>query len=648
MHKGGDVFHVFVEGAGEGTLYLFTADGAWDPKQGQRYSAEIQLLDPEARMLTGNEDWTAPLAYDNTDPADPDRHLRKGKGTSSSEANPTPKCVVVGPSTFDWQGDRAPDTPLVETIVYEVSVAGFTGHPNAPVKWRGTYKGFVEMIPHLVELGVTAVELLPVMAWYRPTPFTNPKTGESLGNVWGYNTLAFGAPDEGLATRFREQNDEFKLLVRELHRAGIEVFLDIVFNHSPESHEYGPTISLRGLDNKSYFLLLPGALEKYANYSGCGNTVSCNHPKVRKLILKVLRHWVEEYHVDGFRFDLAAIFGIDSDLSVKPDAPVLKEIAADPVLSRVKLIAEAWSLGVYLMGKFPPPFSEWNGRFRDTVRAFVRGEAGQVAILATSLAGSQDWFGSGTERRISVNFVTAHDGFSLMDLVSYDFKHNEANGEENRDGESHNRSWNCGWEGDLSQAPLTEDEKRRIDLLRRKQVKNFLTLLLSSRGVPMIVYGDEMGRTNYGNNNPYCQLDLNQLDWKLLAQYPDLYRFAKKMIAFRKRHYVGGRGHKPVFRPFSWHGVKPHQPDFAEWARFIAVELGQFPEEQGVDRDQSIYIATNGYWESIPVELPEGNWHLVVDTSKPAGEDIVDDEGATAVGAGYTVAPRSTIILVKR
>lgn len=671
-HKTGDVFHVFVEGLGDRTLYNITADGAYEPTAGKRYNAGLQLIDPEARMVTGTRNWVAPFGYDNSNPKDPSRHLRKGPKATTC----TPKCVALADSEFDWDGDTAPDTPLVETVVYEVSIAGFTGHKNSPVtKFRGTYLGFIQMIPHLKRLGVTAVELLPIMSWYRKTQFKNPTTGEELENAWGYMTIAFGAPDEGLATIPGAEVDEFKQLVRALHKAGIEVILDIVFNHSPESHEYGPTLSLRGLDNKTYYLLVPGQLDKYfredgqvpLNYSGCGNTLNCNEPNVRALILRVLRRWVQEFHVDGFRFDLAAVFGIDCDLSVKADAPVLQEIASDPVLAGVKLIAEPWSVGVYLMGQFKEPWSEWNGRYRDTVRAFVRGEAGQVSMLATSLAGSQDWFGDGTgnatgngagnatgdgtgsgaNRRVSVNFVTAHDGFSLWDLVSYDHKHNVANGENGNDGESHNRSWNCGYEGDLTNAPLSDDEKKRIDALRRKQVKNFLTLLMVSRGVPMIVYGDEMGRTNGGNNNPWCQPELNNLDWNLLEQNPDLFRFACMMIDFRRKHFLGGRGHNPVFRPFIWHGTKPNQPDFSDNTRFMAVELGQFAAD-GVDPDQSVYIATNGYWEAIKVELPQGNWHRIVDTNLASGKDIVSDETATALGGEYVLQPRSTIVLVRK
>lgn len=642
MNQTGSVFHVFVEGLKAGAFYLFEADGAYEPLKGDRYHAGIQLIDPEARMVSGTKDWVAQTAFDNNDKTDANRHLT----AAVVEKTATPKCVVVD-STFDWEDDSAPNTPLVETVVYEVSVAGMTGHKSSPAKFRGTYLGFIDAIPHLVKLGVTAVELLPIMTWYRKTQFVNPKTGEKLENAWGYNTIGLGSPDEGLATVRGAECVELKRLIKALHDAGIEVILDIVPNHSPEADEHGPTISLRGLDNKTYFLLIPGQLDKYLNYSGCGNTLNCNDPAVRTLILDVLRRWVVEYHVDGFRFDLAAVLGINCDLSVSADAPVLKEIGEDPVLRNVKLIAEPWSVGVYLMGQFKAPWSEWHGGYRDNVRAFWRGEAGQVATMGASLTGSQDRFGDGKNRRMPFNFVTAHDGFSLMDLVSYDEKHNEANGEEGRDGESHNRSWNCGYEGDLESAPIPDDEKRKIDALRRKQIKNFLVTLMVSRGVPMIVYGDEMGRSNGGNNNPWCQLLLNLLNWALLEKNADLFRFCCMMIGFRKRHYLGGRGHNPVFRPTTWHGVTPNQPDWSEHARFIAMELGQFDHE-GVDKDQPVYTAQNAYWEPITVKLPEGDWYRIVDTNLPSGEDIVEDEAAILVKGEYVVQPRSSVVLMRK
>lgn len=641
---GGKIWHVFVKGLSDKTLYLFRAEGTYDPAKGDRYNGELFLLDPYAHMVTGPSDWEANVAFDNSNPEDPNRHLVVGTGGNT---NVMPKCVALAPSTFDWQGDKSPNTPMAETVVYEVSVAGFTGNHNSGVSYPGTYLGFVEKMSHIKDVGFTGVEFMPIAQWYRKTSFINPKTGRGNKNAWGYNTIVFGAPDEGLASRPGEQSNEFKLVVRELHKIDLEVYLDKVFNHSAENHEVGGTFSFRGLDNKTYYMLVPDNLALYKNYSGCGNTVNVNNPVVRKLILDCLRWWVTEFHVDGFRFDLAAIFGIKEDFTVSADSPVLREMAACPILSRIKLFPEPWALGVYLMGQFRAPMCEWNGRFRDDVREFVKSDAGMVSKLATAVSGSQDRFGSdGT--RLPVNFVTVHDGFSLMDLVSYNGKHNEANGEENRDGESHNRSWNCGHEGsDLTNAPLSDDEKRVIDALRRKQIKNFLTLLLVSRGVPLILYGDEMGRTNLGNNNPYCQVELNQLDWELVTKNPDLLRYTRMMVAFRKAHCLGGRGHNPVFRNIVWHGAKPLSANWQEWSRLLAWELEPFKVE-GESADQAVYVATNAHWEPTQIELPEGNWYRIVDTSLASGQDIVADDEAQQVGGSLTLQPRSTIVLVRK
>ena len=624
MNRTGDHWHLFVETLKAGAFYLFSAEGPSDPEAGHRFDDRVALLDPEARMVSGATDQDAPF--------------RKESPTAP------PKCVVVGKDDFDWQDDRKPNHPLVESIIYEAHLRGFTAHKNSPViKHKGTYLGFIEMIPHLKKLGVTAVELLPIMEWYRHTPFINPQNGQKNTNDWGYDTLAYKAPDEALATRHLGQVYEFKLLVRELHKAGIEVILDIVLNHSAESDAKGPTINFRGLDNKVYYLLVPGKPEEYANFTGCGNTVNCNHPVVRKMILSVLRHWVEEFHVDGFRFDLAAVFGIDVDTSVKPNTPLLLEIVADPLLRKVKLIAEPWAIGAYLMGRFPAPFAEWSDRFRDTVRSFVRAEPNLVRELSKVVGGSVDVFGEDGER-LPVNFVTAHDGFSLLDLVSYESKHNLANGEENRDGSSHNRSWNCGFEGDVANSDMSEEQKQAIIRLRKKQIKNFFTLLMVSRGAPMILFGDEMGRTNGGNNNTWNQKELNELDWSLLEENEDIFRFVRMMIALRKRHQLGGRGHEPEFRPVVFHGIKPNEPDFSDGTRFLAWELQPFGQDDG----QYVYCAANAYWEPVEVELPAGEWLSVVDTCRNSGSDIVDECDAQVVSGSVSVEARSQRVFIRR
>lgn len=619
MHKTDDIFHLFVSGLTGGAYYLFTVSGPNEAESGHRFDESVALLDPYCKLLTGATAWHAPANIDDT-----------------SEQGIIPKCVVVGENQFDWQGDERPKTPLCESVIYEVHLRGFTGHDSSPVlEKRGTYRAFIEQIPYLKELGITAVEFLPMMEWYRPTEFVNPETGAANTNDWGYDTLSYMAPDEALASSSENQVDEFKLLVRELHKAGIEVILDIVLNHTAESDETGPSISFRGLDNKSYYLLKPEDPAQYTNFTGCGNTVNCNHPKVTQLILDVLRYWVTEYHIDGFRFDLCAVFGIDTDLSVKPDTPVLKAISTCPILSEVKLIAEPWAIGAYLMGRFPAPFAEWSDRYRDTVRSFVRGEAGFVSDLARVVSGSTDMFG---DSRLPINFVTAHDGFSMMDLVSYDNKRNEANGEENRDGSSYNRSWNCGYEGALENSGLAPGEIERIEKLRRQQIKNFFVLLMVSRGVPMMLYGDEMGRTNFGNNNTWNQAELNSLDWGLLEQNPDLHDFVRELIAFRKQHKLGGRFHETAqFRPITMHGVEPNKPDHSDGTRFLAWELGSFEDGSG----EVVYCATNGYWEAITVSLPAGDWEVAFDTSKVKKSSRVES-------GSITIEPRSTLVLTRK
>ncbi|MCA9817067.1 MAG: glycogen-debranching protein [Cyanobacteria bacterium HKST-UBA01] len=622
MHRSGSVYHLHVDGLDDGALYLFSLDGPSSPYQGERYDKGVMLFDPYARMLTGTTGWVAP---------------------SLETSDVVAKCVVVKEGQFDWEDDRKPNTPLVESIVYEVHLRGFTAHSSSPVtSKRGSYKAFAEMIPYLTELGVTAVELMPIMEWYRPTRFVNPFTGKANKNDWGYDTLAFMAPDEGLASVRGKQNQEFKALVRALHKAGIEVILDIVVNHSAESDATGPTISFRGLDNKVYYLLLPDNKAEYANFTGCGNTVNVNHPEVRKLLLKVFRTWVEEYHVDGFRFDLGAVLGIDTDLVCKPDAPLLKEIVADPILSKVKLIAEPWAIGAYLMGRFPAPFAEWSDRFRDTVRGFVRAEAGMVKEMMAVISGSTDMFGAAGEK-LPVNFFTAHDGFTAMDLVSYEQKRNLANGENNRDGSDHNRSWNCGYEGDLVSSGLSDEDKSNIERLRKRQIKNFYTLAMLSRGVPMILFGDEMGRSNKGNNNSWNQEELNDLDWSLLESNGDLRDFVSAMIGFRKAHKLGGKGHNPVFRPVHWHGTKPNSPDASDGARFLSFELKPFEGEAG----QAVYCAANAYWEPLEVTLPDGEWSRIVDTSADAGEDLVKEQQAEVVSGAVVIQARSTLVFLK-
>jgi isoamylase len=667
-NRTGDVWHIFVEGLPNRTLYNYRADGPYTPhKDGTRFNANKTLLDPYAPAVTGDFYWLGgdALGYDNTDPEDPDRHLRPSKVDNVEGAA---RCVAYK-SDFDWQGDRHPDIRIEESIIYEVSVRGFTRHFSAETDFGGTFRGFVEKIAHLKALGVTAVELLPIFEFDRfDGPFRDPLTGERLANAWGYNTVAFFAPESHYSYfgKLGEQVDEFKLLVRELHKHNIEVILDVVFNHTREGNHYGPSISFKGLDNNIYYFLNEKP-EYYNDWTGCGNTLNCNHPVVRRFILDCLRYWVREFHVDGFRFDLAAVFAIDVDQQEKGKTPIIAEIEADPVLSRIKLIAEPWSIRQYRLGSFSDRrWAEWNGKFRDTVRRFVKGDAGVAGELASRVAGSYDLFMPSPDAERSpfhsINFVTCHDGFTLNDLVSYNEKHNERNGEGNRDGINENYSWNCGHEGfvDERHAPdLPEERRQEIEALRNQQIKNFLVLLFLSQGTPMLLYGDEMRRTSEGDNNTVFQDNqLNWINWENVRRHGDILRFTRLIIQFRKRHQITRRWRyltpdatdTPILRNITWHGVKPLQADFSDSSRFIAWTLEAF--ETAERSDVPIYVASNAYWEPIGVELPavEGRrWYRVADTSLPVGEDIVPEEEALFLPEpGYTVQPRSTIVLVAR
>jgi glycogen operon protein len=664
-NRTGDVWHIFVEGLPNKTLYNIRADGPYNPAaDGTRFNIAKTLIDPYAPAVAGDFYWQQgdALGYDNSHPEDPDRHLRPGDIDNVAGA---PRCVAYR-SDFDWGNDQHPDIPIEESIIYEVNVRGFTRHHSSESDLAGTYRGFIEKIPYLKDLGVTAVELMPIMEFDQfDGPFRDPFTGERLANAWGYNTVAFFAPESHYSYygKTGTQVDEFKMLVRALHKAGIEVILDVVFNHTREGNHMGPTVSFKGLDNNIYYMLSPKP-EFYMDFTGCGNTLNCNHPVVRRFILDCLRYWVREMHVDGFRFDLAAVFAIDVDQQQKGKTPLIHEIETDPVLSRIKLIAEPWSIQQYLLGSFSDRrWAEWNGKFRDTMRKFVKGDLGQVADLATRVAGSFDLFAPNEDAERSpfhsINFVTCHDGFTLNDLVSYNEKHNERNGEGNRDGSNDNASWNCGYEGPVEQSDLPDEKKAEIESLRGQQIKNFLTLLFVSQGTPMLLYGDEMRRTAEGNNNVVFQDNsLNWINWEFAKRYAEILRFTRLIIAFRKRHRIVRRwrymtaeeSETPILRSITWHGIKPNEPDFSGTSRFIAWTLEAFETH---DRsDVPIYVASNAFWEPLTIELPEAKgrrWYRVVDTSLPEGEDIVYEEEAFFLPeSSYLVRPRSTIVLIAR
>jgi len=666
-NRTGDIWHIFVEGLHNRTLYNYRVDGPYDPAgTGHRFNPLKTLLDPYARAVTGDFNWLVgdALGYESDKPDDPDRHLRPSKVSNVGGAA---RCVAYK-SDFDWEGDRHPDIPIEQSIIYEVSVRGFTRHHSSESDFGGNYRGFVEKIPHLKALGITAVELLPVFEFDQfDGPFRDPFTGERLANAWGYNTVAFFAPESHYSYygKLGSQIDEFKMMVRELHKNGIEVILDVVFNHTREGNHFGPTMSFRGLDNTVYYFLVPGQPQFYNDWTGCGNTMNCNHPVVRRFILDCLRYWVNEMHVDGFRFDLASVFAVDTDgRDDKGKTPIIHEIESDPVLSRIKLIAEPWSIRQYNLGGFSDRrWAEWNGKYRDTVRKWIKGDP-VAGDLATRIAGSYDLFAPTPEAERSpfhsINFVACHDGFTLNDLVSYNAKHNKRNGENNKDGANDNESWNCGWEGftDPLFAPDLSDERREeIETLREKQIKNFLTILFLSQGTPMLLYGDEMRRTAEGDNNTvYQDNSLNWINWEHTKRHSGILRFAQMIIAFRKRHAIqrtwrymtDEASDVPVLRNITWHGVKAGEADWG--GRYLAAVLEAFQTDSR--SDVPIYFGTNTFWEPIEVELPvvDGKrWYRVVDTSLPGEEDIVtDDEAAFLPDPTYTVPPRSMIVLIAR
>ncbi len=646
-HRVGDVWTVVVHGVGPGQLYAYRAEGPFDPERGQRFDPGLLLVDPYARAVTDGSAWSVP-------------GLRPGARRPGSLPDTErealwaamPKAVVVD-STFDWEGDRPLRIPLCDTVIYELHVRGYTRHPGAGVEHPGTYAGLAERIPYLRDLGVTAVELLPVQEFdERENPRHDPHTGRQLVNYWGYSPFAFFAPERRYSHLGDRggQVDSFKGMVRALHRAGLEVILDVVFNHTAEGDERGPTFSLRGLDNRIYYMLT-GDGGGYRNLTGCGNTVNCNHPVVRSLIRDCLHHWVTEMHVDGFRFDLASILGRDTDGRLLDNPPLIELITEDPVLRDSKLIAEAWdAAGAYQVGSFPGTrWSEWNGRYRDDVRRFWRGDEGMMGPFATRICGSSDLYQAGGRSPChSINFVTSHDGFTLADLVSYATKHNAANGEENRDGTDLEFSDNHGIEGPTDDPAVVE--------VRRRQARNLLATLLLSQGVPMLLAGDELGRTQGGNNNAYCHDDeTSWIDWSLATENADLVRFCRELIALRRRHpalhrgtFLRGEVELPDDPEVRWCGPGGGAPD---WHAPGSRTLGCLLTGAGTAETPLLWIAHAG---DEPVEfcLPEpprgGGWSRLVDTSL-APPDDVSPGGVPLIDVGdYLVGPRSTLVLEGR
>jgi glycogen operon protein len=620
-------WHVFVPEAQAGQLYAYRAYGPFDPASGLRFDSGKVLLDPYGLGVV------VPRKYS--------REAARRKGDNSATAM---KSVVIDSHTYDWEGDAPLNRPSSRTIVYEMHVRGFTRHPSSGVaeNIRGTYQGLIEKIPYLQNLGITAVELLPVFQ------FDAQDCPPGLTNYWGYAPVSFFAPHQAYSSRRDPLGpvNEFRDMVKALHRAGIEVILDVVFNHTAEGGHDGPTMSLRGLDNSAYYILEPDR-SRYANFSGTGNTLNANHSIVRRMIVDSLRYWVGQMHVDGFRFDLASVLSRDSSGQLMSTPPVLWDIESDPVLAGTKLIAEAWdAAGLYQIGSFiGDSWKEWNGRFRDDVRSFFRGENGSVARFADRFIGSSEIYGhKQREAEQSVNFVTCHDGFTLNDLVSYDRKHNEANLEDSRDGGNDNRSWNCGVEGP------TEDSA--VEHLRNRQVKNFLAVTMLSLGMPMISMGDEIRHTQRGNNNNYCHDESNWMDWGLLEKHADMHRFVKLLNARRLLRDVEAERQRKSLDQFLrealkvWHGVKVEQPDWSDWSHSIALGA-EFKKEQLL-----VHFMMNAYWEPLEFELPSlrdrarSPWRRWIDTALEPPLDIVEWQTAPPISDNtYTAEARSVVVL---
>ena len=647
-HRSGDVWHAFVQGVKGGQIYAYKVKGDYSPAEGMRFNESKLLIDPYAKALTAECKDTDNLlhAYDLNAP---DKDLIIDKRDNTSVAS---KAVVIN-DNFDWQGDSHPNIPVEKLIVYEVNVKGFTAHKSSGVKYPGTYLGFIEKIPYLKDLGINAVELLPICAFYKRDFLVS----KNLSEYWGYNTISFFAPEisHSSCRSLGCQVNEFKTLVREMHKAGIEVILDVVYNHTGEGNELGPTLSFKGLDNPVYYTLQGTPDEPYRYYrndTGCGNTFNVEHPRVLRLIIDSLRYWVEVMRVDGFRFDMASVLARVGGEFHKESA-FFDAISKDSVLKKVKMIAEPWDLSTYQVGNFPLNWSEWNGKFRDTVRRFVKGDSGQVKKMAWRLTGSSDLYGDdGRSPYNSVNFVTCHDGFSLYDLYSYNYKHNKANGEDNRDGVDENHSWNCGFEG--------ETENAEIIGLRKQLIKNVICCLFFSLGTPMLLSGDECFRTQEGNNNAYCQdNEISWLNWAYAKKNKDIFEFCKKAIAFRKlytilqrrKFFLGKDMDNDNVLDITWFGENLDKPSWDnEELKILCFQLdgSESPSDLG---NYHLFFILNADHKDQLVKLPhyEGmKWYRVVDTSLRGSDDFLSPGQELLIDPSdhYQIKPRAIAALL--
>jgi len=634
QHRTYHCWHVYVRGLRPGIYYAYRFDGPHDLHgSGDRFNRNKVVLDPYARRITTTL-WHRP------DASRPDDNVRTCM-----------RSMVIESSVYDWQGDHPLKRPMRETIIYEMHVGGFTRSPSSGCRSPGTFAGVVEKIPHLQALGITAVELMPIFAFdERGSRFLSPVDGQPLKNFWGYDPICHFAPHPAYCLSPAEGDPvrDFRDMVKALHNAGIEVILDVVFNHTGEGDHLGPTLSFKGIDNSIYYDLDPRDKQYYVDYTGCGNTLKCNHPIVAKLIAECLGYWVEEMHVDGFRLDEASVLVRGGDGRPIKYPPVLWHIELDERLADTKFIAEAWdAAGLYQVGNFPiDRWSEWNGHYRDAIRRFVRGDPGMVGTVATCIAGNADlYLKTGRMPINSINFITCHDGFTLNDLVSYNHKHNEANGEGNRDGSDENWSWNCGVEG--------ETDNPAIEALRLLQIKNFLAILMLSQGVPMILAGDEIRRTQRGNNNAYSQdNEISWFNWKLVEKNGDLFRFFKLIIAFRKHHpnlcrehFFTGKPDEHGVRDIDWHSCRLFTPDWYDpHCQVLAFTIW------GLSQDDDLHVMLNMAEDGIDFEIPplEGRrWLKVIDTALPSPMDIAEPGKETVVPCSrYHVSKHSVVVLV--
>ena len=648
-NKTGSVWHIFVEGLSAGTLYLFRADGPYNPPKGHRFNFNKYLFDPYAKAFSQGSVFQSYNRQRELGLAG----LENGK---LSDLSNFPKCVVVDDADFDWQGDKPLNYPMSESVIYEAHLKGYTASQTSEVSAPGTYKGFVEKIPYLKKLGITTVELMPIFEFdEHETGAINPKTGETLSNYWGYSTIGFFAPKTtyafdrtpGASVR------EFKTLVREMHKAGIEVILDVVYNHTAEGNEHGYTFCFRGLENSTYYMLPENEKQYYHNFSGCGNTVNAAHPVTTKFILDSLRYWVGEMHVDGFRFDLAAALCRDQKSYMQNFPFLTNAISEDSILCHSKIIAEPWDCGGgYLVGGFPGGrWSEWNDRYRNDIRRFIRGDEGVATAAATRLAGSSDLYNhSGRNPDASVNFVSCHDGFPMNDIVSYNGKHNDENGENNRDGSDDNNCYNHGYEG------VTVNPK--IEALRLKKLKNFMVCLMVSQGVPMFAAGDEFRRTQMGNNNAYCQdNEISWVNWNLEKKNQELFNFTRKAIQLRKLHPVFRR--KKFFSgskaEIEWYDVDGKNPDWSNMKRFLGFKLvGSSVLDETGKPDNDFYVAGNTDIYDVTITLPTlskgKRWYYVADTSVDGEEGFVEPGKETLLQEQqrYVLPTASFVILIAK